>query len=252
MRAMAWIVGLIAAGLALRHAGGGDLGAPPMTSMTGLDQWAESRSAATAAMAIVRQVAELATWYLVALSLIHGFAAGGGRTRRAVADALSVPGARRMVRAGLGLGLAASSIGSVSTDSPRQELDGPGQGRAVMSPIKPEGDGAPAGAATMVPVVDGTATMTPVASGVSDQAPAPPPPAARPSWPSTWTVAEGESMWSIAAELLADHTEREPAVAEVDPLWRRLIEINVHRLVDPSDPDLILPGQVFEVPAQTP
>ena len=59
-------------------------------------------------------------------------------------------------------------------------------------------------------------------------------------------------MWSIAAELLADHSEREPAVAEVDPLWRRLIEVNIHRLVDPSDPDLILPGQVFEVPAHTP
>ena len=31
--------------------------------------------------------------------------------------------------------------------------------------------------------------------------------------------------------------------------WRRLIEANRGRLVDPDDPDLVLPGQRFVLPA---
>lgn len=237
VRAGLWLVGLVGAGVALRYAALGELATPPLSSTSQLGQWVESRSAATAAMAIVRLFAELATWYLVALSLLHAIASGGGRTSRAVADALSLPGARRVVCAGLGLGLVASSgLGAADADA-----GGPPQGQGT-------------GRATMVPVTDGTATMTPIAP-IAPIAPVAPevhdvgPPS---RWPATWRVVEGESMWSIAEELVADHAGQSPGPAAVDRLWRRLIEANRHRLVDPDDPDLILPGQVFEVPAHTP
>jgi len=39
-----------------------------------------------------------------------------------------------------------------------------------------------------------------------------------------------------------------PTDAEVEPYWRRLIDLNRSRLVDPGNPDLIFPTQVFDLP----
>lgn len=231
-RAAVWLLTLLVAGVALRAASTGDLAAPPLGSLHGLTGWAEAREPAATSIAVARLVAEVAVWYVLAISALHAASgalrvAGGHR----LADALALPAVRRTVRAGLGLGLAAaSSIGG------RDHVSGPGV--ATMTPVDATdttetGAHARGGTATMRPqVLDGTS------SGVARTAPT----------PATWTVAPGESLWSIAEELLADAWRRPPADGEIDPFWRSLVERNRGRLVDQADPDLIHPGQVLEVP----
>lgn len=234
-RAIAWLLGLIGAGLALRLASAGALAAPPLRSLGALTAWIDDREPVVAALALVRLLAEASVWYVLALSALHAASsalrvAGGHR----LADALALPGVRRLVQAGLGAGLAAAaSVGG--TD----EVGAPG-GVAVTpateSPLVTQRRVEVGGTAWMRPEAQepgegGTATMAPAAA------------------PTTWTVADGDSFWSIAAELLTDAWQRRPADAEIDPFWRDLVERNRGRLADPADPDLILPGQVFEVPA---
>lgn len=222
-RALAWLLGLVVTGIALRAAATGQLDPPPLGA--GIGDWAARRDPVAISVALVRLIAEAAVWYVLAVSALHAASAalhlvGGHR----LADAIAVPAVRRAVRAGLGLGLvAASSVGGrdpVTTDVRA--------GAPVAVPADHRG---------------GTATMRPrvfdrPSPGVARMAPA----------PGTWTVVPGDSLWSIAAELLADAWQRSPTDAEVDPFWRALVERNRGRLVDPGDPDLIQPGQVLEVP----
>ena len=66
--------------------------------------------------------------------------------------------------------------------------------------------------------------------------------------PSTWTVRPGDHLWGIASATLRHRLGRAPTDAEVEPYWRRLIDLNRSRLVDPGNPDLIFPTQVFDLP----
>ncbi len=64
-----------------------------------------------------------------------------------------------------------------------------------------------------------------------------------------WIVESGDSFWSIAEEHLEDELGdvalTEAAIAEY---WQTLIDANIHRMADPKNPDLILPGQEFVLP----
>lgn len=64
-----------------------------------------------------------------------------------------------------------------------------------------------------------------------------------------WTVKPSECFWSIADSVLSDRLGRPATDAEIIPYWHRLIEANRHQLVQRDNPDLVLPGQVFAVPA---
>jgi hypothetical protein len=57
-----------------------------------------------------------------------------------------------------------------------------------------------------------------------------------PPTPSTYTVVDGDNLWGISKRFLGDGSR-----------WRQLYEAN--RAVVGSDPDLILPGQVLQIPA---
>jgi nucleoid-associated protein YgaU len=63
-----------------------------------------------------------------------------------------------------------------------------------------------------------------------------------------WTVQPGQCFWTIAETVLARAWGRAPADAEIVPYWQRIISVNRAALAAPSNPDLIFPGQVFEVP----
>lgn len=65
---------------------------------------------------------------------------------------------------------------------------------------------------------------------------------------ATVTVRPGDHLWSIAEHHLAEVHGRGVTDDEVTPYWRRLVERNRDRLVDPANPDLILPGQQFVLP----
>lgn len=236
-RAATWLLGLLLAGVVLRLAATGDLEGPPVGSLDELTAWADAREPAATAVALVRLTAEVVIWYLLAVSVLHAAAtvlrAGGGHR---LADAITTPAVRRLVRTGLGLGLAAaSSVGG------HEEATGTA-GTVTMTPVV----AAPVVTQTRIEDPAGTAAMRPQVapgSGVAQMVPAA---------PATWTVSSGESLWSIAEDLLADAWQRPPSGAETDPFWRALVERNRDRLADPADPDLIHPGQVFEVPPLPP
>lgn len=224
-----WLAGLVAAGVALRLTATGDLAAPPLSSPGGWVDWVDAREPVAAAVALARLVAELTIWYVLAVSALHVVAAALRLTgAHRLADALSLPAVARLVRAGLGVGVAAASSLTAA--------DGPPAGSAVMAP-------APAATAVLAPST-GTAVMRPLPAE-----PGPPPaPLPAAAAPTTWTVEPGDSLWSIAEEVLADAWHRPVADRDVDPYWRALVERNRARLVDPADPDLIHPGQVLELP----
>jgi nucleoid-associated protein YgaU len=63
-----------------------------------------------------------------------------------------------------------------------------------------------------------------------------------------WTVKPGECFWTIAESVLTRTHSRAPTDADIVPYWQRLISVNRSALAHPGDPDLIFPGQVFDVP----
>lgn len=249
-RSVAVVMGVAILAVLLRLAAIGDLTAPPLGSLGDLSAWADARTPAAAAVAVARFAAELAAWYLLALSALHALASvpGLAATGR-LADALSTPGVARLVRSGLGAGLVVSTAvasaggtepASSATMRPAVE---PGAGRATMVPLTPI-------ESTDASDVDGTATMRPhQIIDVAEPDPISPTTIPAPASPTTWTVTAGESFWSIAGDVLEVELGRPPTDAEIDPRWRALIAANRHRLVDPDDPDLIVAGQVFELPA---
>ena len=63
-----------------------------------------------------------------------------------------------------------------------------------------------------------------------------------------YTVAVGDSFWSIAEDQVTIRLGRTPTDAEVLEPWLALIDANRDRLLDPGDPDLLHPGQVLRLP----
>lgn len=67
----------------------------------------------------------------------------------------------------------------------------------------------------------------------------------------TYTVEPGDHLWGIAEDHVERQLGRTAANDEVRPYWHELIEENRDRLVDPSDPSLIRPGQVLALPSES-
>ena len=62
-------------------------------------------------------------------------------------------------------------------------------------------------------------------------------------------VERGDHFWAIAETALEQAWGRQPTSAETSTYWRQVIDANHHRLRPPHDPNLIYPGQVFQLPA---
>lgn len=62
------------------------------------------------------------------------------------------------------------------------------------------------------------------------------------------TVRPGESFWSVTEDELTRRLGRTPTPDEVVAWWAGLIAANRSRLVDPTDPDLLRPGQHLRLP----
>jgi hypothetical protein len=209
-------------------AGRGALAAPPVGSFDELADWLDGTDTVTAVLAIVRVVVlALAVWLLVAFALGRAL----GRARLAAAADRALPRPLRALLTGLAGAGAASVV--VLGAGPAQHDRGDAVPVGERLVLLPDQD-------------DGTATMSVLPA--EDAAPAAPAAPPAPAAPATWTVAAGESFWSIAEEVLADAWGRPPTDAEIDPYWRRLIAANRDRITS-GNPDLIFPGQVFDLPA---
>ena len=65
----------------------------------------------------------------------------------------------------------------------------------------------------------------------------------------TVIVTRGESFWSLAEETLQDAWGvQELTDEEIVSYWKPLIAANEDRLIDPGNPDLILPDQELVLP----
>jgi nucleoid-associated protein YgaU len=136
---------------------------------------------------------------------------------------------------------------------------GPSGAEATMTRVEPP----PPPSATMTRVDDPSASpfgdeegpvlVTPVANQPgahsSPTAPtAPPWPGAPEIDPSTWVVEPGDSLWSIAEEVMTAPDGSTPNERTVSRYWQRLVEANRANLVDPDNADLLVPGQRLAVP----
>jgi len=74
----------------------------------------------------------------------------------------------------------------------------------------------------------------------------------QPDIATAWTVTPGEHFWGKAADTLGQAWNRPPTDQEIVPYWQQLIDTNRDQLAPPHDPDLIHPGQQFQVPAPPP
>jgi hypothetical protein len=222
---VALVVASAAVLAALVAVGRGPLEAPPIGSWSRLDSWYESVGPAVLVMALLRLAAlALAGWLLLAaaLQLLRGIT--GLPSLGSFADRISPRSLQRIGHTLAGLSLTA--------------------GLAAPAP----GAGIPIHMVSHLPVDDGpsgTATM----HLVIDDAPAPEPAALAPEPAAGDVIVEpGDSLWSLAeAELVAVHGGA-PSDREVADYWRQVVEANRSRLVDPTNADLIYPGQVMVLP----
>jgi hypothetical protein len=92
------------------------------------------------------------------------------------------------------------------------------------------------------PVAAGPVTVAPAASLTLPPAPA------LPAFDAdAWLVEAGDSLWSIAEEVV--RTARpDSAERTVTRYWRALVDANRAHLVDPGNPDLLVPGQQLALP----
>jgi nucleoid-associated protein YgaU len=203
----------------LAEAGTVDVTNPPLRSWGDAEAWYEQAGPTAVAVAALRLVALAgAGWLVLAASLQLLATVSPWRAIQSLADAASPRALRRVAQGVAGLSV---TVGLAGPPAPSPGPD-------------------PAGTAVMEVLDDAGPPPT-----------TPPPPAPAPAVPTPTApddevrVAPGDSFWSIAAEVVADHP-RPPAV---DAYWRRLIAANRSRLVDPANPDLLFPGQALTLPA---
>ena len=233
MRLAGWCALLAVVIAVLAAAGRGPLALPaPGESWS---SWLNSRDAITLTFVAVRVGALVLAWYLLLIGVVGGVAAAARSARLLrLADWLTVPAVRSLVRSLLGVTFATATLVAAAPRASSPIADPP----------------AAAVAATI------TTPRHDTAAGVS---PTPPPPPAAPvivrSKPpqdqrdtASWTVAPGDHFWSIAQRHLHTALGDQPSEEEVARYWRRLVDANRDRLADPGNIDLIYPGQVLRLP----
>jgi hypothetical protein len=234
---------------AVLSAAASSLPTPPLSGRRQLEDWWVSNGTAVAAFSLVRVVGLALSGYVAALGLVGTIAA---TTRWSWADSLlarcATPAARRfLVGGGLVAGLSVSSVGAANTPTSFELVDiGPVDDSFELRDIGPVDDSFEL--RDIGPVDDsfevrdiGPASRhhSPAVAAVTVEV-APPP-----AEPDAWVVAQGDHLWSIAAETMADRGE-DDREATIAAYWLRLIEEN--RDVVGENPDLIHPGQVIRLP----
>jgi LysM domain len=261
-RLLAWTA-VLALGLRGLHAlGAGPLDVP-LSSADDLSAWLDRTPPEVMAVAIVRLVALAAGWYLAVCTLALTLTRPVGASRVASAVARATPAiVRRLVAGGGGIGLAALTlVGAPSTVvAPAPLAPRPAAASIVGGAHDPNPPTAtmthgtrqvPTAVMTRMPAEDPpTTVMTRQPANDAPRAsPSPPAPAARDpaATASSWTVGAGDSFWSIAADTLAQ-AGKAASDRRVIGYWRRLVEANRGRLLDPGNPDLLVPGQELVLP----
>lgn len=268
-RLLLWAA-LLALALGVLHGiGAGTLGVP-LASAADLSTWVDRTPPDVMALALLRLAALACGWYLAVCTLVVALAQPLARPRLAALVARLSPAlVRRLASGGGGLGLAAGTLlASVPSTTIATATVAAAPASAATSSAAPPGTGPTAPTATMARVDPGTpgsggpgaeaatATMTrlPGEDAARPSTPEPPshspPPLDPPAdeAPARWIVEPGDSFWSIAAAAVAEPGVGRAPDRVVAGYWRRLIEANRDRLLDPGNPDLLVPGQELVLP----
>ena len=204
--------------------------------------------------------------YLAVIALLHLAAAVAPRGRLGRAARAATPRFLTGLLAGAVVVAGSTTVGATAPDHSTTTSALDGSNPPIMRVIDASATGhaspppttvAPAPTTTTTTVVPSPAEATPLPYFTSPLAA--PPPAAdeamatnppQDSMPAgEVAVAPGDHLWAIAARTVTERLGATPTDAEVAAYWRRLIEANRDRLVDPHDPSLIHPGQRLVLPS---
>src|SRR4051812_30971445 len=111
---VAWVAGLVALLAGMAAIGHGALAAPDLRDPGSWGDWVAARTAAEAAVAILRVVVLVLATYLLLVTLLAVVLRVGRAGRLVtVADVVTLPFVRSLVQAGLGIGLAGAAVAAV-------------------------------------------------------------------------------------------------------------------------------------------
>jgi hypothetical protein len=250
-----WLVGLGAALVALLHVGADHPSSPPLFVPTQWAGWVALHEPLDVASGVARVIALALVVHLLLVTAAQLFvtlvrpAAGHRVIHR------SVP---RFVAVLTAAALTSSVPPGVHATEPTTTV-APGLGASLV-PVDPAGhephspapDGDPvtslprAPGSEAHPQPDRTGKGGDVGATTSAGSPPPSDPV-RPA-EGDWTVRPGDHLWSIAAHVVASSGGDAADDRVVGRYWVHLVEANRDRLVEPDDPDLILPGQRLRLP----
>ncbi|MBW3665130.1 MAG: hypothetical protein KY469_18705 [Actinobacteria bacterium] len=276
---LSWAALLTAIIVVFGSVDGGALATPSLTDPGAWPDWLATTAPATTAFALLRLLVVALAWYLLgatALGVLARLTRARHLTR--IADAVTLPSLRHLLQAAVGLGLAASAVGIVTTPPPVAHAVQASSGDefGFRPPVldTPLWDPVPETATVVVPpTTDRASLATPPALDPSAFVEAPPVPVdprqrsapsatateepaadegvASPATagdPETWVVQRGEHFWSIAEARVAAVSPDPPREHEIAEYWHRLIAANRGVLAVPDEPDLLFPGQVLSLP----
>ncbi len=279
-------IGLWAAGIAIVTVALAT-GAPMGLDGPGVDparwmSWLDRQGAVTAMFSLGRLAVVALGAYLTIVLTAHALAVLTCSTRSsALARGITPLWARRLVELVVGATFTVSAVGSMAAVSARaataQEVEHPDGLDAPNAPdplievmtvvdevsdpdaaIEVSGDGAAAGGEAAIAA--GASPRSPlelsaIASvgragdvrGVGDGEGPAPAPVDLLAVGEVWEVERGDHLWAIAEQTLASAWGAAPSDREVAVYWSALVDHVRPLLADPSNPDLIFPGQVFEL-----
>ena len=212
------VAALSAAGLLLRLESA--LPWPEGLSRGQVESWLTAEGAVRASFAVARATGLVLAVYMALLGVLAVVAALSGAAGAArVALRVALPSLRPLVGPIVAITL------TVTTAVPAG-AEGRDQPPPVMQVV--------ASSDSNPPVMRLVPAETPVAPAASSAA-------------TTHTVAPGDTFWSIAEDVVRTDG-RAPSDHDVVSYWHALIDRNRDRLRVPGEPDLIFPGQVFELP----
>ncbi|HWH35534.1 MAG TPA: hypothetical protein VNT56_09495 [Acidimicrobiales bacterium] len=249
----AWLAILLAVAAGGRALARGPLAPPPLGDPGSWASWAAARSPVEAAFAVLALVVVVLAWYLLMVTSLGALARlWGARRLVRVVDVLTLPVVRRSLHAAAGVTLVGSTVAGVAgarvepplvtiaavagDEAGADDDEDPPVMRALPEDA-PTGEGGPA----LAPGPTGEPPAVPTSQGTGTAG-------------AGWEVRAGDHLWSLAERALGqaagagDATGPPPGEAEVARYWLRLIEANTDRLADPTNPDLIFPGQVLVLP----
>jgi resuscitation-promoting factor RpfA len=202
-----------------------------------LGSWLQTRPPADVLVALLRGIALVGAWWLLAGTVLYAVAAASRipGALRAVRWA-TLPSVRRVVDAAFAASLVAGVVFAPTVATAATATDPPPTTTVVRDGRGGELASLPASEPT---TTTAAAPVTPTAATASV-----------PIVATDVVVAPGDSLWELAAEHLARATGRPRAVVadvEIAPYWARLCDRNRDSLRS-GDPNLVFPGERVTMP----